>query len=342
MNPSIPRSGNRHRYHRQRNQSLKRRRISERLEPRNLLAGDLGLAHDLGFFAESESNSETIVEIRLEAADTSGNPINQIEQGDSFLLRAFVEDARVDAQGVFGAYFDVTYDAPMLSASGPISYGADYPNLQLGDISVDGLVDEVGAVDGFTPLGPGEFLLFSLPMTADEIGLASFLSDPADDPANEVLVFGLDEPIGSDQVDYGSLDLLIVPGSGNDNIVDIRLQPTDLLGNPISQIEEGDVFLLSAFVEDVRQDAQGVFSAYIDVQYDAPLLSVDGLISYGSSFPNLQLGDTSTDGLIDEVGAIDGLTPLGPGEFLLFSVPMIADEAGAGDVLEQSRRRSWQ
>ncbi|MEL6110451.1 MAG: PKD domain-containing protein [Planctomycetota bacterium] len=277
----------------------------------------------------SATESDAIVQVRLQTSDFEGNPISQIDQGDSFLLQAFVEDVRADAQGVFAAYLDVNYDAPLLTVDGPISYGESYPNVQLGETSLDGLIDEAGAVDGLFPLGPGEFLLFSVPMTADEIGMASFASDLADLPGNDVLVFGLDSPVSTDQVHFGTTELMVVPGQGGDgDIVDIRLETTDLQGNPISQVLEGESFLLQAFVQDVRADAQGVFAAHLDVFYDAPLLSVDGPISFGDAFPNVPSGDTSNDGLIDEVGAVDGLVPTGAGELLLFNVPMIADEAG--------------
>ena len=319
---------------RQRSNS-KRRMLGESLESRNLLTGDIGLILEHTGVPETSvpqiaapQQSDDIVEIRLQTTDLAGTPIPQVSAGETFLLQAYVEDLRPDAQGVFASYMDVLYSFPLVSVSGPIAYGSEYPNLQLGDTSLPGMIDEVGAVDGFAPLGPGEFLLFSVPMTADLPGVATFISDPSDVPSNETLVFGLNEVVPIDQIDYGVTDLVILPGQSGDDIVEIRLQTTDLAGNSIPQVAAGETFLLQAYVEDLRPEAQGVFASYLDVLYDFPLVSVSGPITYGAEYPNLQQGDTSLPGLIDEVGAIDGLAPLGPGEFLLFSVPMTADSPG--------------
>ena len=285
-----------------------RKLSAERLEHRNLLAAD--------------------VAIRLETTDLGGNPISQAVEGESFLLQGFVEDIRAVPQGVFAAYLDVEYDPLAAAVAGPITYGVDYPFGQDGDTSLPGLIDEVGAFDGLSPLGGGEFLLFSLPMTATDAGTVDFTSDPAEDlPVHDILVFGSNLPVPSSLVDYGSTTLDILPSVSND-LVEIRLETTDLAGNVISQVDEGDQFMLRAFVEDLRAVPLGAFSAYLDVEYDAALASVGGSITYGSAYPNGQSGDTSVPGLIDEVGAFDGLSPLGAGEFLLFDVPMTADAAG--------------
>jgi len=111
-------------------------------------------------------------------------------------------------------------------------------------------------------------------------------------------------------------------------LLQIRLETTDLVGNPISSIVEGDSLLLSGYVEDLRPDPAGVFAAYVDVTYDPVLATVTGDIAYGPSYSNVQGGDTASEGLIDEVGAVADLAPLGDGEFLLFSVPLVATIEG--------------
>lgn len=113
-------------------------------------------------------------------------------------------------------------------------------------------------------------------------------------------------------------------------LASIRLETTDLEGSPISSALEGREFLLRGFVEDLRQRPTGVFAAYVDVTYEQDLvLPADGGdIVYGDHFPNAHAGNTSTPGLIDEVGAVANLDPLGDGEYLLFSVPMVATKEG--------------
>ena len=110
-----------------------------------------------------------------------------------------------------------------------------------------------------------------------------------------------------------------------------RLQVADLNGNPIDAIASGKSFQLQVFVEDIRDEALGVFAAYLDVTYDVDHVQLDGSINYGSSFPNVRLGSTATAGLIDEAGATAGTDELGAGEYLLFSIPLVAQTAGQAD-----------
>lgn len=158
----------------------------------------------------------TQVQIRLEVTDASGYLIPSVGVGDDFLLRAHVQDLRatspLDTFGVFAAYMDVTNPSSLLSVAGPITYVNPYINGQTGDTSIAGLVNEIGAFDGLFPLGHDEFLLFTLPFRADAEGVADFVSDPADNlPFGFILVYGKDEEVPPDLVDYGSTTLRIVP-----------------------------------------------------------------------------------------------------------------------------------
>jgi len=61
--------------------------------------------------------------------------------------------------------------------------------------------------------------------------------------------------------------------------VAFRLDVTDLAGAPINTVEVGDSFYLNAYVQDVREGIDpsdgGLFSAYMDVDYDTSRVSVD-------------------------------------------------------------------
>lgn len=80
-----------------------------------------------------------------------------------------------------------------------------------------------------------------------------------------------------------------------DPVVDFRLAVTDLGGSSVSSVEVGESFLLSAYVEDLREIpigmSAGVFSAYLDVVYDAALASL--------SMRETQLISLTGDGAID-------------------------------------------
>ncbi len=476
-----------------------------------------------------EGEGENLVQIRLQTTDVDGNPIDSIDVGQSFQLRAFVQDltAREDG-GVFAAYVDVQYDAGLASVAGDITHSASYGNAKSGDVGTPGLMDEVGSIDGLSPLGPNELLFFTVPLTADAAGSLTFVPDPADlTPAHDVLLYGVPQgedssivardriafvpatidvtgmnentaPVAVDDAyatdenitlvidapgvltndtdaeedpltakliaepDNGTLELgddgsfTYTPDSGfsgvdtftyvaNDGLADsnlatvtitvnavnnapiavddvyaaavnttlnvdaangvlsndidqdgdaltaelvtgpangtldlasdgsfvyvpsadfvgadtftyhasdgtdisepatvtidvtgetggslvrVRLEAINELGNVITTIAPGSPFTLRAFVQDVTPAQAGVFAAYLDVMYDSQLVGVDGQISYGESYPNQQSGNTTVAGLIDEVGAFDGLSPLGGDELLLFSVPMTATESG--------------
>ena len=121
-----------------------------------------------------------------------------------------------------------------------------------------------------------------------------------------------------------------IGAEGEDHdIVQLRLVTTDLEGNPVSQVDVGQDFLLTAMVQDLTARADGgVFAAYVDVTYDAALVSASGEIQHGDDYGNGPAGTLSA-GEIDEAGSFDGLTELGPDEIELFSVQMTGDANGS-------------
>jgi hypothetical protein len=140
----------------------------------------------------------------------------------------------------------------------------------------------------------------------------------------------------------GLTDSALVTVFVQPDLATIRLGAAMIDGTPITSVTVGQSFLLQGFVQDLSPVAGGIFAAYLDVVYPGTAASVNGQITYGDDFPNGRSGSTSVAGLIDEVGAFDGLDQLGPNEALLFSVPMRADQAGTftfstnpADVLPQ-------
>ena len=118
-------------------------------------------------------------------------------------------------------------------------------------------------------------------------------------------------------------------GESGSEVIRFRLAATNAAGQTISSIELGDSFQLRVYVTDVRPaDAEGVFSAYLDVLYDSALATVSGPVVHTDTYPNLPSGDTSQPGLVDELGGFDGLNPLGSSEYLLAIVPFAASAHG--------------
>ncbi len=126
---------------------------------------------------------------------------------------------------------------------------------------------------------------------------------------------------------------------GQEDLVQFRLETTDLTGVPVSDVLQGEQFVLNVFVQDVRPDtvsARGVFQAYVDVLFDDALVSALEPLSFGAAYRDRVSGDVSTPGLVDEAGGtqtgfgfeapFDG--PLGPGEFFVVGIPFEASAAG--------------
>lgn len=158
-----------------------------------------------------------LMQIRVEATSTNGTPLSSIEVGESFLLNVLVSDLRSGfvAEGVFAAYADLLYDTQLVSVDGPIEYIGDFTNGRSGNTTTPGLIDEAGAFAGTTGSGSDEVLMLRIPMVADATGNASFSVDPADNlPANDGLLFGLNDPIGIAQISYVGDELEIIAASG--------------------------------------------------------------------------------------------------------------------------------
>ena len=163
---------------------------------------------------------EPIVRVRLDVTDSSGTPIDEVNSGQTFQLRGFTEDLRDNPQGVFSAYVDVLVNNFPLIEFGSISYGPDYPNAQDGTIS-DGLIDEIGATDGVetSPLGGGEFLLFTVDVTALSAGDVEFIADFADIlPFHETSLFGRETAVPNALIDLVDTQITIVTVGAIDDV----------------------------------------------------------------------------------------------------------------------------
>jgi cyclophilin family peptidyl-prolyl cis-trans isomerase len=113
-------------------------------------------------------------------------------------------------------------------------------------------------------------------------------------------------------------------------MVQLRMEVTDVSGNPVSQVHVGDTFQLRGYVKDVRPSATGVFSFYEDVTYNGALATpTANAITFGTQYGNGRAGDTATAGLLDEIGSFAGsLSGLGSTEYLFYTVTFVAQKAG--------------
>lgn len=157
--------------------------------------------------------------IRLVTTDLEGNPISTVAATDPFLVTAFVEDLREgdDQDGVFQAYLDIIYSSALVNATGPITYGASFPNARAGNVVTAGVIDEAGGAGGeIFPGNPaGEKLLFSVQVVGLAGGVATFTPDPADlSPLHDTLMYGGSSPVALADILFVSADITITPPPG--------------------------------------------------------------------------------------------------------------------------------
>ena len=147
-------------------------------------------------------------------------------------------------------------------------------------------------------------------------------------------------------------------------LISVRLAVTDVHGNSISQISQGEAFLVKAYIEDRRgepgvvvdvpepdpqnpnntpdisDDPYGFFTAYFNVTYDAVGFDFDESfgIQIGPTINPVSVSnpDTSVDGYIERLGIqnIDISGQLHPNEVELLSFRMIAQQPGNYDLAE--------
>lgn len=140
------------------------------------------------------------------------------------------------------------------------------------------------------------------------------------------------------------------------DVIDLRLDVTDLNGTPISTIAVGGQFQLRGYVKDLRSARanQGVFAAYQDILYSSSLVSpkaksittADPLgfeVTFGTNYPNFNSGDITNKGIINEIGAVQRFVPnpnnpnqegpLGPDEQLMFIITLDAKAVGTATFI---------
>jgi uncharacterized delta-60 repeat protein len=107
----------------------------------------------------------------------------------------------------------------------------------------------------------------------------------------------------------------------------VRVTVTDLEGKPVTEATAGQQLKLNVFVSDERQDAAGVFAAYVDLTMTGVQVTTSEPVEYGEHFQNGRSGNVHGE-IIDEVGAFGGLELPNSSELLLFSVVVRVDTPG--------------
>jgi hypothetical protein len=147
----------------------------------------------------------------------AGTPLNP---SDTFMLAVFVQDTRAAgiATGISTAYLNAIYDSSLVSVAttngvnDPIIYGPDFMVAQSGSTGTPGQIVEAGATSGnlTLPANPAaEDLLFSIPMVANNIGLATFTPLAANLPNHQVFEYLNNQPIPTSAISFVSTQINI-------------------------------------------------------------------------------------------------------------------------------------
>ena len=152
--------------------------------------------------------------VRLQLADINGVPLlvgDALDLNEEFTLQVFVQDVQAPAQGIFQAYIDAFYDSNLVVAVGPIVYGSDFAIGQFGSLATLGVIDEAGGLDDGSPPQPpvGEQLLYSVRLRAIDLGQAFFTANGADTDELDLLVYGADDPIPEEAINFIGTDVNI-------------------------------------------------------------------------------------------------------------------------------------
>ena len=153
----------------------------------------------------------------------------------------------VVAHGVFAAYFDIEYQAGLVSVSGAPNFTAPYLGVTQFGTQVNGsvdILDEIGAASTSLGMLAGERALLSVPMVASSPGVVSFTANEADQPVPQA-AWDLAESLGikvSDvpggKINYGSYQLAILPdpsgGEPEGEAVALAFQLDSVLRPPLA------------------------------------------------------------------------------------------------------------
>ncbi|MDX1943991.1 MAG: Ig-like domain-containing protein [Pirellulaceae bacterium] len=161
------------------------------------------------------------INIILTLTKPDGTPLTSLGLNEEFVLRAFVQDVRTNATGIFAVGLDVAYTAARAQVTASaLTFGVFSAATPHGSVSSPGLIEEVGgtnaeiltaAIGGSAiPDQTGLKEIFRVPMKATAAGQLTFTSDPAEDTASSPTVYYPENtqiPVG--KINYGTVSIVV-------------------------------------------------------------------------------------------------------------------------------------
>ena len=248
-----------------------------------------------------------LVHYHITVKDTDGIELSEVTVGEEFLLEVGVEDLRLapDNLGVFAGYLDIEYDSELLSLNGELIVGSNFPHALTVDTSVDGQLNEAGAireVDPHDPIGGGIFTLLQASFIANSVGTLSVTANPADEhPLHTTLLYGSIDPVISADQRFSSTSIEIV--NRVVAIDDHVSTDEDTATTPIAVLDN-DSSNTSAGLEISSFEASSVNGALITLNGNELLYDP----SSTSALQSLQHGETIEDSFTYTISDGDGGT----------------------------------
>ncbi|MEO1527677.1 MAG: peptidylprolyl isomerase [Planctomycetota bacterium] len=210
------------------------------------------------------------VEIKVITTDLAGNEISTINTGESFLVELQAIDLRngFDRDGVFSAFADIEFDPGLVRpAENPITHLDGFQLASNGIVRIDEIDELGGASQRVTASNQQTSSIATIRMIAFAPGVPSFVVNPADEFASEVLLFGLDNEIPSANILYTSTSIEIqAPWHRASNPEDVNgdglVAPSDALATiNLLTTMEGSFAVhdrgTQRFIADYRYDTNG-------------------------------------------------------------------------------------
>jgi len=101
----------------------------------------------------------------------------------------------------------------------------------------------------------------------------------------------------------------------------------------LTSVSAGQTVELVLNVQGTGGGSAGVFAAFADIVYNPDTLTLAGPVNHSDTYANGANSDLTVDGIIDEAGGSDGLSPLGDGVLEVLRVPVTIANVPAGTTI---------
>lgn len=150
------------------------------------------------------------VKLLLSAIDADGQQVSELNRGDRFWLEIAVDDTRDFDEGVFAAYVNLQFDTNVFEVVSDPENSEHFTN----GIRYQTVASGINTLGGFSgqvsPRGPGVQSLVQIEFEALDSGDFEFMVSPSLEVGDEILLYGLDEPVALENVELASLQLNVV------------------------------------------------------------------------------------------------------------------------------------